>query len=216
MKDKIIIYQHADTIFSAGLKSLLETSRKYNLQTVRPGDLFRLLNSFQDALLLMVWTEENNQAILTEISRMQDQSLFPAILIITESFPSISQIRKLLTYENIGLISSQTNEAYLHEFIGERFRGKDKFSISTDIQSLLIKSVIEPRGFPNNWSEFTSIETKIVELAKQGFNLEETARELLLSKNTVAVYRSRILKKTEYGSFKKLIANYDRIHPQRV
>lgn len=217
MKDKIIIYQNADTLFSAGLKSLLETSRKYTIQTAGPGDLFHILNSFQGALLLMVWTEANNEAMLAEISNMQDQSVFPPILIITESFPSISQIRKLLTYENIGLISSQTNEVYLHEFIGERLSRKDKFSISRDIQSLLIKSVIEPRIFPNNdWSELTSVETKIVELAKQGFNLEETAKELLLSKNTVAVYRSRILKKTEYGSFKKLIANYDRIYSPRV
>src|SRR5690606_34578418 len=156
--------------------------------------------------------EANPQAILTEIDELKDRSLFPAILIITESFPSISQIKKLLTYDNMGLISTQISEADLHEFIVERMRGKDKFSISRDIQSLLIKSVIEPMDFPKDWSEFTSVETKIVELAKQGLNLEETARELSLSKNTVAVYRSRILKKTEYGSFKKLIANYDMMY----
>lgn len=101
-----------------------------------------------------------------------------------------------------GVISKYASEAEVIN-INEKIY-EHKFQLCSTFQELVLNNSFNNVEYEQN---FTEKEMMILNEAIKGSDIKQTAENLNLSPNTVAVYRAKMLKKTGMNSMQQLIAN---------
>lgn len=153
------------------------------------------------SIVIIFYEESTIDNIHDIVSLSQDFTLLIITLKII-NFYYISRISK--TGKKIAVISKSSKLEELRMVFNRIHSEDEQIILSNDIQKELLNEMISYNKID---IDYTDIEKKIISLAKTGNNIKETAKKLGLSTNTIAAYRSKILKKSKFKSFNKLVFN---------
>lgn len=210
MKNNIIIVaNNINSIIPNGLKTLLEAHGQYvSVDLVSEDSIERMKEiSLPENVVWIVFNgacDKLNTAQLEHIRSISSPSS-PILLFIDSESIQEDIIRKVMSFGKIGIasthISIQEVNNYIHEI-------QDKnFVLSDDYKEALINAVLHKKSSFHQLSILlNNKEQKILDAAKKGFNIKQTAEMLNLSKNTIAAYRSKMMRQAGVHSIASLIA----------
>ena len=112
-------------------------------------------------------------------------------------------IKALAAFPKVGIVSALCNaEEWMH--LMEQV-SKDKVVLCSSTKDVMLRSIMEPKSRSNNY-KFTPTELAIIRASRNGASIIQTAEELNLSANTIAAYRSKLLKKSGFKTMGQLLA----------
>lgn len=208
MEQISIVSSFPDSIFIKALQLVLSSKEKYEVQLIPYSDAG---NEEQPGFYIYQWNDEDYDKIPDSIAGLQQRQPDALLLVVIQTSISTEDIKRLISLGGMGIISMSVSAEKLVHFVEEIRSRKYQWVFSNDILSSFIKDTYLPAskqtaGDDIYTSKFSFKENQIIQLAKKGFTISETAEELTLSKNTIAAYRSSILRKSGAKSLFELVS----------
>lgn len=205
-----IICQNQDAILPQGLNRLFSNSQLFRVNVHEYGQLpLNRDKHIEKVLPMFIWQQEQHNQIYESINliRQNSYSTDDPVLILCNKNIRKDQIQQLAAMGKTGIIGFDTTIEKLHNYIQELFNNSKQWVFSPDIIALLIDQLLL---VPTNVfiASLSKKEMELLDMARQGYSMKQTAQALQLSKNTIAVYRSKMLKKAGVKSMAILIAKY--------
>ncbi len=209
MQNINIIITGPETIFSAGLKMLLQQSGKYNITTDCVSRIQTVI-PLPGTIFIILWTDREEQALIKHAGMLRQVSRHAPVLIITLFRIRNEYIQQIIALGNTAIVSAAISGKELHDYV-EQLHNGSHWLLSRDIQETLLEQLLRNSTAKNAVASdrFTAKEKKIIALAQRGCNIIRTAKTLNLSPNTVASYRSKMLKKAGVHSMAELLEKYN-------
>ncbi|OJU76267.1 MAG: hypothetical protein BGO09_15050 [Bacteroidetes bacterium 47-18] len=209
MQNINIIITEPETIFSAGLKMLLQQSGKYNI-TADCVSRIQAVTPLPGTIFIILWTEKDEQVLMKTIAGLRHTGRHLPVLIITLFRIRNEHIQQIIALGNTAIASAAISGRELHNYI-EQLHNGSQWLLSRDIQETLLEQLLRHGTAKNAAASdlFSAKEKKIIALAQRGCNIIRTAKTLNLSPNTVASYRSKMLKKAGVHSMAELLEKYN-------
>lgn len=186
---------------------LLQISKFKSIQSVGLNSFLDLQNehSENNLLVLYVCISKDEQSFQDITELLQQRKLGVSLLIIDVFCElKLKQIRHLLNETDTGLISGNISGDDVVNYI-EVFR-RIGWVISNNVKAQLLQLGREQEAAQNLDKEaYSQTEQKIIDAALRGLNIKQTAEEVGLSTNTVAVYRSKMMKRGGVRSIADLL-----------
>lgn len=204
-QNTFIISSNPNSLFSQGLALALQQKGHYQVSTIAYTDIPQS-QSYSHTLPLFLWHQNEQQKIFESIEAVQKTQ--PKVFIIVQDTISKEQIQSLVQRGKIAIADIGISVEELYQYIQELQAGNKEWVFSPGIISVLIEQLFSPASQATA-TQLNSKEQQILDCARKGYSLKRTAQELNLSKNTVAAYRTRILKKAGTKSINQLIARYN-------
>ncbi len=201
-----IIAERPDSIIPQGLATALNEKEGISTTIRSYADVVHTA-FFGHVLPVLLWETKNEDIMLQYIHlirKTQDR-----VMVIAQNNISKEYIKALTMQGKTAVVGSESTLDELSSYITELYSGAKKWIFSPDILGSLIEDVLIGSNTDINRLKLSKKEKQVIEYAHKGLSIAETARELHLSANTVAAYRSRILKKTGNASINQLVAKYD-------
>lgn len=136
------------------------------------------------------------------VSFIRQHTAVKVIVILKINLLESNKIKSILENHSVGVVNLNAHIDCLSECI-HSLSNKDYYMCDYT-KDWVINNIIEGKG-EATFKNFNKNELKILELAKKGYNIDMTAEEMDLSRNTVAAYRSKMLRKATAKSFSELV-----------
>lgn len=205
MKSLKIISQTGNEIFTTALSLMMKENLGDKVQILAlSGDLN--IDNLRDTLIICIWTKHMHELIMAAIQNFrQAEPCFPFVIIDMEKMNQ-HEIREVAKLGSVAIVSSKASKNDLLVCINKL--ENEQVVLCPQMQDRIIHNLLEK--YDNRDSkgskEFSKTEQAIIETAKKGYSMKEAAEELNLSKNTIAAYRSKIMKKADVKSMAQLIS----------
>lgn len=155
---------------------------------------------------ILLWSSEDHTQIINYIRKWSELQI--RTVVIAPLYINKSQIQAIVKAGKTAIIEMEASIDelihYIHQSIYTNGHG---WVLSPGMVAALMDELLHPKSEPSKLRQLSESEMSIVQLAQKGYSLVDTARQLNLSKNTIAAYRSKILKKTNFKSFSQLVAS---------
>lgn len=199
-----IVCSKPDALFPYSLRNLLEDTLRFEKVLLGSFDQTQGFIEGTSSAEKTLWilfhdhADEKNMALAKVIrSRHNNGSLL--LLLLDKMNPDM--IRSFIQLGKVGIVNANISISELLTYIGEV--PEKNFILDNSLQETLLQSFLQP---DLGSICFSKREREILALAEKGYNIHKTAETLNLSGNTVASYRSRILKRAKAGSMIELLA----------
>lgn len=206
-----IVSAKTDSLVQLTVKNWLLQSEHFGSITEFSLEQLLLLpaESIVESIVFLFYRDEETAAtLLPAIAALRDNDIFNPVLIIDFDSINLSQVREILLLEGTSVVSAKISGSELLHYLQTVVLNSRV--VSKDIYDRILDSFLSSgNGFEGGTGDlnklFSDQEQSILESAINGLSIRETADALGLSPNTVAVYRSRMIKKAGIRSFRKLL-----------
>ncbi|MBX9449321.1 MAG: helix-turn-helix transcriptional regulator [Taibaiella sp.] len=206
--NSILLLGNEMLLFSELLKRTIDYSSKFKSFDVKIVDHEELYNSAgaESVVIIPIWDDQFDKFILQLDQTLSDEI---SLLLIDFNKSRVETICNLISVNRkIGIVNPYISVDEFEHYLIEFLNSDRKWILSNDIQQHVIDYLFSYQGKKSlSGTTLTSTEQQIINLAKQGYSISQMADRLHLSPNTIAVYRSRILKKSGKKTMTQLLAN---------
>lgn len=201
--------QKPETLFSAGLKALLQHTGKYEVGVIPFAEIKTIIQA-SDFLLLFLWTKGEEPRILDRINTIRTTGGMqqPILVVIDQYGIDNQQVKQLIAFGRLGIVSTCISRQELFRYIDNLHNENRTWVLSGDIQAALLDHLFisaSTTSTYNTTSELSEREQQILNLTQRGYSIDQIAETLILSKNTVANYRRKMMKKVGVRSMAELL-----------
>ena len=193
----VLVDDHS--ILLDGLKKLIEEDDMLSVLDAvgNVPDAIRSIDKHRPDLVITDYNlgEDDGLSLVQKTKR-----LFPEMKFIVLSMHDEAHLVKEILKEGVNgyVLKKDTKEELLEAIYAVR---SGKMYMSTEINSMLVKSLYEP----DEGKLLTSREREILKLIAQEYSNKMIAEELFISERTVETHRKNIFRKTKTGSLVGLI-----------
>lgn len=162
----------------------------------------------------LFWEEEYINDILSFIKEFRNVKSDKPIMILEITELSVAEIKMLIGFGHIIIMSKNISMDELQSNINQLENGYNQdWMIDKYIQHKLLHHLLTPEQ--NNASyQFKNTEIAILKSASKGNSIKQIAEEIDLSPNTIAAYRTQMLKKSGMQNFSQLLSYYNNQYNQ--
>lgn len=205
--DKILIMSSSKMqIYVEGIKTILEsTGQSQVLHKIIEGNFNdKVIMIFQPTIILIILDDIVNQKL--NYINTHIESNFPFLIIDLIKMEN-DKLKEILSFKRkMGVVSASMSSEQLLHYIEHLHHTNQNWILSHDIQERIINEFLNDSNPKTNKANYTDIELEIARLAKKGYSIVDMSKHLDLSPNTIATYRSKMLKKSGLKSMNQLIA----------
>ncbi len=201
-----IITARPDSLMPNGLAVALQQSGQYRSSVVGYTDIHETL-SFSNVLPVFLWEAGWEATILDSLQTIRQTQ--DKVLVIAQDNIGREQLRTLVMQGKTAVVSGNISLRELQGYIRRLLEEDRRWIFSPDILTGLVDDLLVGEPGALNQKALSMKERLVVACAQRGCTIAETAEELNLSQNTVAAYRTRILKKTGAKSINELTARWN-------
>lgn len=194
-------------LFSELLKQTIDYSSRFKSFDVKIIDREELYNTAdaKSVIIIPICDDQFDKFILQLDQTLSDEI---SLLLIDFNKSRAETIYNLISVNRkIGIVNPYISVDEFEHYLIDFLDSDRKWILSNDIQQNVIDYLFSYQGKKTSSTNLTSTEQQIINLAKQGYSISQMADRLNLSPNTVAVYRSKILKKSGKKTMTQLLAN---------
>lgn len=208
--DICILTNTPNNILEQSIKAWLLHSFEVKLVETSSFDLTKKFKPETLFLFLLLKSNNANNEISSVVNNIRSKGFNNHILVIDFDNINITQVRHLLAVPNCSIVNGNASEQQILNYLQQLLY--QERVISSDIQERIIDAFLlkeskqQKRNSAFDLNGFSKLEQAIIDMAIKGFNIQETAAKLELSPNTIAVYRSKMLRKSGLGSFVQLVS----------
>lgn len=212
-KSCFIITDNPNSIYVSIIKRTLEEELLTDVVAISPQHDFIIKNSDEssDSVLYVFLGEDGMNLLIKRLQSVRTYSQASFLVLFADKADEViyPYIKQMVTLGNIAVINIQ-HIAY--QELKEMLLGlkKKKYILSDDIKEQILDYALNDKSvaveLENSKLHLNQKEKEILSAAIRGCNIQQTAEVLNLSSNTVAVYRSKIVKRANVKSIFELIA----------
>lgn len=181
-------------ILMESLALLIKTNLKnddlslYHFENAEPL-LFN--KSFREELVVIYYEKQAAKA-LSLLRLIKLGSLSSQVIIINKNNLDLKAVKEFKNFTNVILFNANSSSEEFFTLLSNF--DDSKLLLCKINQSILLDNIINEES-AHYTSKFSKVEANILDCADKGYSIVETAEALQISTNTVAAYRSKILKK---------------------
>lgn len=195
-----------DNLFVVCFKDWLIRSERFNSVNIIVYENIELMpieDEGKQILWAFITSNYSNTNMLNYIKYINTLSANFYALVVDLIRMGTKEVKQILTLKRTGVISASIPSLHFYKYIDQIFI-QDRV-MSPDIQEMLLEELF---SFSNegNVSNFNKKEQAILDAATKGLSIKDTAVELNLSTNTIAVYRSKMIRKSGVSTFAQLVS----------
>lgn len=211
MKLALVVKKSFNVLFADLLKYRLKEYYEVFLYEINENDFIdsSAISNSLDAVIL--FRESLKISDLLQIDNSFDESI-PFVFISSSAIThgDISNIVNATKKRKLAWLSSNNKFENLKMEIDNFHTSHSQLFLSDEIQKTILENVIYNRliTIEETPTEFTKLEEDIINASIKGESIKDMAQNLKLSPNTIAVYRSKLLKKTKFKSMNQLVQYY--------
>lgn len=211
MKLALVIKKSFNVLFADLLKYRLKEYYEVFLYEINENDFIdsSAISNSLDAVIL--FRESLKISDLLKIDNSFDESI-PFVFISSSAIThgDISNVVNATKKRKLAWLSSNNKFENLKMEIDNFHTSHSQLFLSDEIQKTILENVIYNRliTIEETPIEFTKLEEDIINASIKGESIKDMAQNLKLSPNTIAVYRSKLLKKTKFKSMNQLVQYY--------
>lgn len=202
MKSALILTNKLNTILTEGIEMLLKKSEQYdNIYQLKYNELddFVADITLSKPTIIYVFFPDKFETIYHKLRKVTNAKI---VLLDDHKMYVNYNINELIKLHKVGIVNLHCVSNNLIEC--ELALEDKNYYICSSTKDYIINDLINSQDQYSDFG-FSKLERQILDLAKQGYNIQMTAKYMDLSKNTVAAYRSRMIKKADLKSFTELI-----------
>jgi len=205
VKSLKIISQSGTDIFTTALSLMMKEHLSEEVQVLSFFDDLSIPD-LSNALVVCIWTKGTHDLIMSVIKKLRNCEPSFQFVIIDMEHITQQEIREYVKQGKVAVISSKASTKDLLLCIEKL--DHEQVALCPHIQDRVIHSLLEKQDNRDirGCRQFNKTEQAIIETAKKGYSMKEAAEELHLSKNTIAAYRSKIMKKADVKTMTQLIS----------
>lgn len=201
--NQIAIYTgNTSTMFPRFLKDWL-----VELEEVKAVDIYTIGNNenvaISDEFCIIIREQSTVDATLSFVEHVRRNGLKNKVLIIDFASISVDQVKQFIAYKDCGVVNAWISIKELWSSMCDLM--ERDWLLSFDILNQVLSSLTIEATEPKPAMSSADYENGLIEAAREGLSIKETAAKMGLSANTIAVYRSKLLKKYGVNSMKKLV-----------
>lgn len=195
----------------AGISGWLTLLGKYDNIFTMDSDDFNSNSKdiiLPDSLVLFICLGEHENIVISEFVKLvkMDNNDIPVLVMDIHSSMRVAEVKEILMMKKCGVIRGDFTETEVLGYIDSLYH--HDWLMCDRVKLMLLSSVPEQeKSIQLKLDQYSTTEQRIIEAAQRGLNIVETAEEIGLSPNTVAVYRSKLMKKAGIKSMAKLYRN---------
>lgn len=201
-----IFNNNPDSILPVSISECL--SAKMNIETIILKEFDTKPNISNNYMALFLWEAEVKSDVISYIEEYRNLYPTAPVIVLEINELSIAEIKMLLAFKHIILLSKHISIHSIHDHIEELVTGDKDWVIDPNIQQKLLNELLYPKEMQQDCT-FSNTELAIIASASKGNSIREIAAEMHLSPNTIAVYRTKMLRKSGMHRFAQLLSNYN-------
>lgn len=203
MKKAYLLTGKQQTLLSVTLQKYIESFKMFEAvreSTYNSSTLVELLPNIQDHdfIFLLDVDDKYTDCVL----KIREYCQAKIVVIMKNSLLDSYKIKLFLENHSVGVLNLKSHINSLSECI-DTLLTRDYYMCDFT-KDWVINNIIEGKT-ETTFKNFNTNELTILDLAKKGYNIDMTAEEMNLSRNTIAAYRSKMLRKANAKSFSELV-----------
>ena len=198
-----IVHEQPESIIVQGLLSLLRHKMQWsNIVATSFHHLVQADIVDQSTIIMLLTSNDDVGQIIEKVKNLLTITQEVRIVFTYLSELQEYDIKALATFKMVAIVSAMCTAEEWTSYMEQI--SKDKVVLCARSKDVMLRSIMEPNNVHNY--KFTNTELAIIRASRKGASLIQTAEELNLSANTIAAYRSKLLKKSGFKTMGQLLA----------